>query len=296
MQLVKEENEKVISENQKNCNVNTLQKELDIMQNNEKVLLDKLNQSQQVCDSLVARTRTLQEEKYELIKNCTDAANVKELKEKLSKAECQVESFQNENRLLSDTIKEMQKVFSKTEDELRKEIEVLNRDLDRVTKSENSLRICLDETQKAGDELLKRFQEVKDENEQATNSYQLDLKQLQKDLKEKVQLETRLATELEEQKEKLKSSNSNVKSLEQRLKNANEVNMEIKIKLTQKGVDYEALQNENDELKLKLDFLEQEKEKNSHERNVEIETIKEELYKAEKQVQEQNEKLAERDR
>ena len=284
LQFLKEDNQRLISENEKSKDINNLKKELAILLSNEDALLQKLNKSQESCDRLVAQNRTLQEEKHELIRSCTEMGNLAEVKKELESAHKRFEVAQKQNRVLTDDLETMQKQLSITDKVLKDQVDNLNKELAIATKSEASLRGNLDNSHKTNEDLLKKLQELQEENVEVKEKSLNETKVLKALLVKKDQLLNKLEDERENLRNDLQSTEDISVILKKDLKDADIERKKLETILREKAL---ALQNldqlridfelENSELKNKLDGLESEKIEIDIKKSNEIEDLKDQL-------------------
>ena len=295
---MKEDNERLGAENEKNKDINNLKKELATLQSNEKALMQKLNKAQETCDNLVAQNRILQEEKHELIKSLSELATLPELKKELEKARKRFEVAQKQNRTLTDDLETMQKQLSITDKVLKDQVDSLSKDLAIATKSEANLRKSLDETQRAGEELLKRFHELQKENAEVKDVTQKETKQMKTRLTEKDRQLSELKDEVEQLQDEDQRKDEAAKILKSRLQELNIANEKLESSLQEKVLVISKLdqikdeiEQKNSHLKTKLDDLESEKRISDIERSQELVDLKDQLIRSEEKIKLQDESM-----
>jgi len=303
LQFLKEDNERLITENEKNKDINNLKNELATLQSNEKALIQKLNKSQETCDNLVAQNRVLQEEKHELIKSLSELATLPELKKELEKARKRFEVAQKQNRTLTDDLETMQKQLSITDKVMKDQVESLSKDLAIATKSESNLRKSLDEAQKAGEDLLKRCQELQEENNQSKDISQKETRQMKTLLGEKDRQLSHLKDEVEQLNEDIQSKDDASAILKNRLEDVDKTNQNLESILRDKTLVISKLdqvkdeiEQENSDLKMKLDEIKSAKQMSEIERSQELVDLKDQLIHSEEKIKVQTEIMAEKSR
>ncbi|XP_076799576.1 uncharacterized protein LOC143444274 isoform X4 [Clavelina lepadiformis] len=244
-----------------------LQKDINLITKRESVLNDELGSVQVAFEKLSAKTTTLEQEKLELMKEVEKLKGNSNLKIILDETTKLLEDSQLENQKLRSEIKTWKHKVHETEKSLEEKTKSLKSDLNLSLQAESDLRARLDATQRAGEELILRVHEIKEERSRLIEKHRDEKENFTKELEAK----NNLLDAAERDKARANESNQILKTEVEKLKE------DIQDSLTrlssrdnefaekQSAVDvlskqYSELELENTELKIKLDSVKTEKE------------------------------------
>ena len=291
LQLVKEENQHLNKEIENSPDIENLKKELEIFKSNEKNLVEKLNKSQESCDNLIARARSLQEEKFELIKCVTESTDVNEVKEELAKNRNELRRREVENQNLLNDIATLQESFSSLEASSEKQIEALLLDLEKSSTLERDLRKSMKEIEISKENLMGDLQKINEDKLSAEKRHDQEIKEIKMNLDGK----NDLIVQLQRNQEQWENCLTTKEDLIQQLNSEKEKKEILEIRIQEQEATKIDLIEENDSLeeeinkvKIQLDLLENEKQTLNQEKSIEIEELKSRILQNEQITSEQN--------
>jgi len=302
------ENQKLIAAvDEANCReaeataqVQSLRNALDESKAVEQELQTQLREVQGMCDELVSRLQKIQEEKSELIMASHERVhNVEPLEE----LRAEIGALKGENQALLGRLESAEAELKRVDNERLTEIDNLTNKLRLVRSSEAQTRKCLDDTQAAGEELIKRVQTIQEEKFNLLDKCKEVESDLRRSLEEKDSGLLRITGAMEKTKSELEAAQNRLAEhekqlsfVEENLRQKSEELSTTKLELAQLQKQCQNLETENSELKLKLDEFENEKGLSTTENHEEIVVLRAALADLQVQLKQSAVVISEKER